>query len=1126
MARPTSDPAIDDNGRVMSQGKGESKVPNNRCGGSCPMTLPPTNAQQLDGQPVNPEQAPTDPGEELFDEEEMVPDVPHDPSRRVHGAEDIWEKYAAQVGMKPTDSTIVPQLEVEPVVYEKEFHPYDPPRYRLCGKQAGNSELQQPPALRVSRAGGECCLSEGLKLLQHQGFKELIQEEASRVQDGGAVSLDPMVLQEVHQSVIQLESELTAMSEVQQERARLKSMKVEEEEVLQTQTIGLDVVRQNLQDWIPAFRTEVESILSTGAMEVISDAKYRELLVQHPDLERLPMLAVATKKPPNKRKGRVVVCGNQSSKQIQPGEPDPSVGGIDTVGIRCIVNLAAQRSLSIASLDVKGAFLQAPRRSAKLRPTVCDPPSLIKQMGLSGATDKWLVHKALYGFTESPSDWSAFRNDTMRALRWQANGLNMQLQQTAEPHVWRVRGQDDLDGPDYGYVAVYVDDLLIAVTGEHIHQLIDAFRRAWNCSDPEFVTPDQPMRFCGFEITKTSEGFQMGQEGFATEMLRRRQVSGVAKFPLPSIRDEEDEMPVDLEAVKKAQGIVGELNWLTTRSRPDLAYSVGVLARLLHRRPLYVLELCDHVLKYANATKDLGLEYSKCGPGNLGEKEELQVAKGLDTLQIFSDASFGPIHERCKSVSGCLVEHAGGVVAWDSQTQPFISQSTAEAEVISYNLAYQVGEGVSSLLQELGFSTSKQLYGDSKSGIAVVANECGPWRTRHLRLRSSKLRELIQNPEEPWSIRHLSGQLLVADGLTKGLVYQAFEKFKGQLRMQPMQKSVEALVRKVEVQLPEEKLDFVLKILGVIGGILCGSNFVKSGILLVLVVFLLEASRKKRLNQETKDQLRPVEDRVSDGPKVRAFRVLRTGGASTEGEPERSHSAAAGAEQRGKGARTRGRDAMAMHDLAQGLGGLRISTEVTVNVNVPSGEEAARQRASTTSGEEAPRQRASTTSGGAMRQQRSTTSGEGEIRGQSSNARDGYGRGASERPQDMEVWNRARFQQAPRGADQWQVDLISEGWLVRTHGSKGRVRPFHPLHRSCPLPGHELEGDRITVVFDYAGGYEVLADRWTQQRTWQRPGPWRGYTLLRVTPQSSSVIHGAEETSEVSDGSYECVASN
>ena len=206
-------------------------------------------------------------------------------------------------------------------------------------------------------------------------------------------------------------------------------------------------------------------------------------------------------------------------------------------------------------------------------------------------------------------------------------------------------------------------------------------------------------------------------------------------------------------------------------------------ARMIHRCPRYVLTLCDHLLKYVNQTYDLSLKYVKCAPGNLGDNEDLQIAKGLATFQIFSDASFGPLHERCKSISGCLVlvEHAGGIVAWDSQSQPFISQSTAEAEVISvsYNLAYQVGEGVSSWLP------TKQLYCDSS--IAVIANQCGPWRTRRLRLRSSKLRELVQDPEQPWSIRH---HLLVADGLTKVLLYQSYEKFRGQLRMQSMMSPV------------------------------------------------------------------------------------------------------------------------------------------------------------------------------------------------------------------------------------------------------------------------------------------------------------------------------------------------
>ena len=208
-------------------------------------------------------------------------------------------------------------------------------------------------------------------------LKQLVNEEVGRLQEGQGSGTEATVIQEMHSTLEGLEEEL----------CQLRALQVAETgEVLQTQTVSLEDVKKDLQAWVEPFKTEVDNIHQSGAMEVIDDQQYQQLLKEHPDLERLPMLAVATIKPPLKRKGRVVVCGNHSMKQPQQGEPDPSVGGVDTVAIRTILALAAQRQLQIGSLDVKGAFLQAPRRSVAIRPTVCDPPNLLKQMNLVGKT--------------------------------------------------------------------------------------------------------------------------------------------------------------------------------------------------------------------------------------------------------------------------------------------------------------------------------------------------------------------------------------------------------------------------------------------------------------------------------------------------------------------------------------------------------------------------------------------------------------------------------------------------------------------------------------------------------------------------------------------------------------------
>ena len=67
-----------------------------------------------------------------------------------------------------------------------------------------------------------------------------------------------------------------------------------------------------------------------------------------------------------------------------------------------------------------------------------------------------------------------------------------------------------------------------------------------------------------------------------------------------------------------------------------------------------------------------------------------------------------------------------------------------------------------------GEGLHKVIYGDNTAAIAVLCSPQGPWRTRHLRLRSNVVRERLRN-DASWSVRHLPGQELVADYLTKAI---------------------------------------------------------------------------------------------------------------------------------------------------------------------------------------------------------------------------------------------------------------------------------------------------------------------------------------------------------------------
>ena len=76
-------------------------------------------------------------------------------------------------------------------------------------------------------------------------------------------------------------------------------------------------------------------------------------------------------------------------------------------------------------------------------------------------------------------------------------------------------------------------------------------------------------------------------------------------------------------------------------------------------------------------------------------------------MEAFADASFAPATENFKSVHGTVAMVPGCPVLWSSSRQPFITGSTAEAELVPYAEVFQQGEGVASLLEAMNIENVK-----------------------------------------------------------------------------------------------------------------------------------------------------------------------------------------------------------------------------------------------------------------------------------------------------------------------------------------------------------------------------------------------------------------------------------
>ena len=121
-----------------------------------------------------------------------------------------------------------------------------------------------------------------------------------------------------------------------------------------------------------------------------------------------------------------------------------------------------------------------------------------------------------------------------------------------------------------------------------------------------------------------------------------------------------------------------------------------------------------------------------------------------------------------RSVQGLVICYAGVPVAWQCNQQPFVTHSTAEAELVSYCEALLAGRASEALLcaiwgEDLNANTFERvMYGDNAAAIGLAHGvTAASWRTRHLRIRSSILKEALQEssdvPGGQWQLIHLKG---------------------------------------------------------------------------------------------------------------------------------------------------------------------------------------------------------------------------------------------------------------------------------------------------------------------------------------------------------------------------------
>ena len=217
-------------------------------------------------------------------------------------------------------------------------------------------------------------------------------------------------------------------------------------------------------------------------------------------------------------------------------------------------------------------------------------------------------------------------------------------------------------------------------------------------------------------------------------------------YPSSKFKDlQEASTDAEIERIRKLPylQLVGALLYLSTMSRPDIAYYMSILCSFMQNPSMQCYEAAQSVLLYVGHTRHLTIRYSRTYaiPDCLSaHAESIRANQGV---HAFSDASW----TAPKSTGGYVVFMSGGPIAWSSRKIHVITDSSALAEYSSASATAKELSFVRNLLRDLQrplFAPTTLLV-DNKAAIKISEEHGVSKLTKHFDFAAHRLRDDVEH---------------------------------------------------------------------------------------------------------------------------------------------------------------------------------------------------------------------------------------------------------------------------------------------------------------------------------------------------------------------------------------------
>ncbi len=506
------------------------------------------------------------------------------------------------------------------------------------------------------------------------------------------------------------------------------------------------------KQWLEATDTEIENMIVTNSFTLVENP---ELITKKPIPSRLLYsLKYDMHNDIEAFKCRLIALGYRQKQGIDYNEIYSPVCKLKSILV--VLSIAVQYGFKVVTLDFTSAFMNAEIDTETFISLPLDVA--IKYFNVENSSQNvFKLNRALYGLHQSPILWfNTIRNFLINILHY--------VQLNADVCVFI-----KITSTGMIIVTVYVDDTIGAYDeqSESIW-LQDKIKIQDNFKIKDLGSIKSILKLQIIQVNP--HVIIINQKNYVEKLAKQYNLTHVTPTYNPEIKNfiEGSSNLLNKTDITRFQSLTGALNYIATKTRPDISFSVNQLSRQLVKPTELHWKGAIKILKYLITTASLGLVLQKQNKG-----------KSLFSLEVYADAAHGNQPDS-KSTLGYLSFFNGNLISWNTMKAKVVSISTMESEL------YAIMEGLMELIffKKLIFELTKSnvestLYTDSTSAKALIISEQYHARAKHLKIKMHYIRDQLN--KKVFEIKWIDTARMLADLNTKFIGTNQFKILRDQI---------------------------------------------------------------------------------------------------------------------------------------------------------------------------------------------------------------------------------------------------------------------------------------------------------------------------------------------------------